>query len=309
MSEQEKQVSNVLTSENSEAFYAQKLGLAVDAPVEAEVEQQVQEETPSEPVEEAKEQSEPQPEETQETKATEEKKPNPKLEKRFSELTKARKLAEETAAKEREQREALETRLKELEQKVNPQPKEVEEIEPKPEQFTDAFEYARALAEYSAEQALKNRDKQEAERKANEEEQKLIQNWQSKLEVTKAELPDYEDMVASSDVVVSDPIRDAILESDVGPQILYHLAENDDVAKRISGLSAKQALREIGKLEARFEAKETKPEPTPIVRSKAPTPIQPIKGSAPADVPLSTNGEWHGTFQAWKEARRAGKIR
>ena len=218
MSEQEKQVSNVLTSENSEAFYAQKLGLAVDAPVEAEVEQQVQEETPSEPVEEAKEQSEPQPEETQETKATEEKKPNPKLEKRFSELTKARKLAEESAAKEREQREALETRLKELEQKVNPQPTQVEEVEPKPEQFTDAFEYARALAEYSAEQALKNRDKQEAERRANEERQKLIQSWQSKLEVTKAELPDYEEMIASADVQVSNEIRDAILESEVGPR-------------------------------------------------------------------------------------------
>jgi hypothetical protein len=122
-------------------------------------------------------------------------------------------------------------------------------------------------------------------------------------------MPDFDDIVASSDVVVNDDIRDAILESDVGPQILYHLAENDDVAKRIAGLSPKQALREIGKLEARFEAKETAPEAKPIVRSKAPAPIQPLRGSNPADVPLSANGEWHGTFQAWKEARKAGKIR
>ena len=122
-------------------------------------------------------------------------------------------------------------------------------------------------------------------------------------------MPDFDDIVASSDVVVNDDIRDAILESDVGPQILYHLAENDDVAKRIAGLTPKQALREIGKLEARFEVKETKPEPTPITRSKAPAPIQPLRGSSSADVPLSSNGDWHGTFQAWKEARKAGKIR
>ena len=318
MSEQERQVSNVLTSENSEAFYAQKLGLAVDAPVEAEVEQKVQEETPSEPVEEAKEQSEPQPEETQETKATEEKKPNPKLEKRFSELTKARKLAEETAAKEREQREALETRLKELEQKVNPQPQEVEEVEPKPEQFTDAFEYARALAEYSAEQALKNRDKQEAERKANEERQKLIQSWQSKLEVTKAELPDYEEMIASADVQVSNEIRDAILESEVGPRILYHLAENLDEARKIADMPMISALRAIGKLEAKYEAQstskeapkaeaETKPS---VAKSKAPAPISPIKtSSAVADVGVGSDGEFHGTYQQWRESRKAGKIR
>ena len=318
MSEQEKQVSNVLTSENSEAFYAQKLGLAVDAPVEAEVEQQVQEETPSEPVEEAKEQSEPQPEETQETKATEEKKPNPKLEKRFSELTKARKLAEESAAKEREQREALETRLKELEQKVNPQPQQVEQIEPKPEQFTDAFEYAKALAEYSAEQALLNRDKQDAERKANEERQKLVQSWQSKLEVTKAELPDYEEMIASADVQVSNEIRDAILESDVGPRILYHLAENIEEARKIAEMPMISALRAIGKLEAKYEAQstskeapkteaETKPS---VAKSKAPAPISPIKtSSAVADVGVGSDGEFHGTYQQWRESRKAGKIR
>lgn len=318
MSEQEKQVSNVLTSENSEAFYAQKLGLAVDAPVEAEVEQKVQEETPSEPVEEAKEQSEPQPEETQETKATEEKKPNPKLEKRFSELTKARKLAEESAAKEREQREALETRLKELEQKVNPQPTQVEEVEPKPEQFTDAFEYARALAEYSAEQALRNRDKQEAERKANEEEQKLIQNWQSKLETTKAKLPDYEEMIASADVQVSYEVRRAILESSEGPLILYHLAENLDEARKIAEMPMISALRAIGKLEAKYEAQstskeapkteaETKPS---VAKSKAPAPISPIKtSSAVADVGVGSDGEFHGTYQQWRESRKAGKIR
>ena len=308
MSEQEKQVSNVLTSENSEAFYAQKLGLAVDAPVEAEVEQQVQEETPSEPVEEAKEQSEPQPEETQETKATEEKKPNPKLEKRFSELTKARKLAEESFAKEREQREALESRLKELEQKVNPQPQQVEQIEPKPEQFTDAFEYAKALAEYSTAKALENRDKAEAERKANEERARVMNSWQTKLEAAKSELPDYEDMIASSDVVVSDQVRDAILESDVGPKILYHLAENPDVADKIGKMSLTSALRELGKLEARLEKAPEPPKPT-VKKSNAPQPINPIRGGSNVDIPVNSDGEFTGTIQEWKQLRKSGKMR
>jgi len=313
MSEQEKQVANVLTSENSEAFYANRLGLAEEAPVEAVVE-----ETPTEPVEEANDQSEPQPEETKETKATEEKKQNPKLEKRFSELTKQREEARKEAQREREAREALENRLKELEVKVNPQPVEQVNAKPSPSQFNDAFEYAEALAEWSAEQAILNREKAEAERKVQEERSKVIKSWNERLETVKADLPDYDEMIASaSDITVSDEIRDAMLESEQGPRILYHLAENPELAEKLNSMSKVSALREIGKLEARFEAKETPKEAKTeaetkpsVAKSKAPAPISPIKtSSAVADVGVGSDGEFHGTYQQWRESRKAGKIR
>lgn len=290
----DKEASQVLTSENSAEFYANRLGLADQPEVEA---------VQAEPTEEA-ERSEPEIEKEQEEKP----KANPKLERRFSEITKQREEARKEAQQERQAREALEARLAALERQPTPQAQKVDE-EPQPSQFNDAFEYAKALAEFTADKRIGEMRKQDAEAKEAQERQKVIDQWANKVQQAKASLPDFDDIVASSDVVVNDDIRDAILESDVGPQILYHLAENEDVAKRIAGLSAKQALREIGKLEARFEAKETAPEAKPIVRSKAPAPIQPLRGSSPADVPLSTNGEWHGTFQAWKEARKAGKIR
>ena len=291
----DKEASQVLTSENSAEFYANRLGLADQPEVEATLEvEPIKEEERSEPVIEEKEQEE-------------KPKANPKLERRFSEITKQREQARQEAQQEREARLALEARLAALERQPAPQAPKVDE-EPQPSQFNDAFEYAKALAEYTADKRIDEMKRQEAEAKQAQERQKVIETWATKVQAAKATLPDFDDIVASSDVVVNDDIRDAILESDVGPQILYHLAENDDVAKKIAGLSAKQALREIGKLEARFEAKETAP-PPPIVRSKAPAPIQPLRGSSPADVPLSTNGEWHGTFQAWKEARKAGKIR
>jgi hypothetical protein len=291
----EKEASHVLTSDNSAEFYANRLGLADQPEVEA---------VQTEPTEVVEERSEPEIEKEQEEKP----KANPKLERRFSEITKQREEARKEAQQERQAREALEARLAALERQPAPQAPKVDE-EPQPSQFNDAFEYAKALAEYTADQRIGEMRRQDAEAKQAQERQKVIETWASKVQAAKASMPDFDDIVASSDVVVNDDIRDAILESDVGPQILYHLAENDDVAKRIAGLTPKQALREIGKLEARFEAKETKPEPTPITRSKAPAPINPLRGSNPADVPLSANGEWHGTFQAWKEARKAGKIR
>ena len=299
----DKEASQVLTSENSAEFYANRLGLADQPEVEA---------VQTEPTEEV-ERSEP---EIEEKEQEEKPKANPKLERRFSEITKQREEARKEAQREREAREALEARLKALEQSSQPQKASVEpEDEPQPHQFSDAFEYAKALAEFTAEKALKERDRQEVERKAAEERQKVMDAWAQKVEAAKAELPDFDDMIQSSDVVVTDPVRDAILESDIGPQILYHLAENPEIAEKLAKASVSSALRQLGKLEAKLEkAVEEQPEKQPskpvVKKSNAPEPIKPLRGSSAAtDIPVDSDGQFHGTYQQWKAARMAGKIR
>lgn len=287
-----REAGSVVTSENIAEFTAQKLGLADRADTEAD---------DSEP-DQAPEQSEPKSEDEAKTG-----KQSPKLERRFSEITKQREQAREEAKREREARESLEAKVAELERRTQPQQRvEASDEEPKPEQFNDAFEYARALAEYSAEQALKNRDRVELEKKYQAEHDKLIEVWNDRLETTKKELPDYTDMIESSDVMVSDQVRDALLESDAGPRILYHLAENPDYAEKLSKMTVISALREIGKLEAKFEKTETKP----VVRSKAPAPINPLRATGGSmDTTIGSDGEFHGTYSQWREARKAGKIR
>jgi len=294
----EKEAGQVLTSENAAEFYANRLGLANQA-------DDVAVETTPEPSPEAVENE---PEVQEQAKPIEEKKANPKLERRFSELTKQREQAKQEAEAERQARQALEARLKALEQQAAPQRPSVDN-EPQPGQFQDAFEYAKALAEFSTEKALRERDQQEANRKANEERQKVIQSWTEKLDKVKAELPDYDDMVSTANVVVSDEIRDSILESDVGPRILYHLAEDLEYAQKLAAMPTRKALVELGKLEKLYERKE--PEKDTVVKtSKAPAPVRGLKPSGGvADIPINSSGEFHGTYQAWKEARKAGKIR
>jgi hypothetical protein len=298
----DKEAGQVLTSENAAEFYANRLGLA-ESPADTEA----VEETP-EPVAE-EEQSEPK-EAEKEANQEGERKQNPKLEKRFSEITKQREEARQEAQRERQARVDLEQRLAALEQQRQPQQQSYIDQEPQPSQFADAFEYAKALAEFSTEKALAERDRQVAQAREQEAQQKIIQSWAQKVQDAKAELPDFDDLVAASDVVVNNAVRDAILESDVGPRILYHLAENNDLAKKIASLSPNAALREIGRLEAKFEVKPDTKQTAPVVRSKAPAPIQPIRGGqGQPDIPMSANGEWHGSYQAWKLARKAGKIR
>jgi hypothetical protein len=311
---EQKQASNVVTSENLTEWTMNRLGLASEeAPVEAET---VEETPESEPTVEAEGESEQDSE--PEGKATEERKQNPKLEKRFSELTKARKQAEENAAKAQAEKEQLEARLREYEDRQAPQQVDENPVgrEPSPGQFDDAFEYAKALAEWSAEKALYDRDQQEANRRVEEERQKVLKTWSEKLEKAKPNLADFDDVIESTQVVVSNEVRDAIIESDVGPEILYHLASLDgEEAEKFQALSVSKALREIGKLEARFEkqeaAEETAVRSKPVVqKSKAPAPLSPLKATGSAmESLIGSDNEFHGSFQAWKAARKAGKIR
>ena len=304
VAEQPKTASSVVTSENLADFNADKLGLASESsPTAAEVD-----ENPSEPAAQDG-QSEPRLADDEAT-GTEEKKQNPKLEKRFSELTKARKEAEAQAAEERTKREGLEARLAALEGMKAPTQAPEGNRKPTPDEFKDAFEYAEALANWSAEQALVRREQEVKQKEVEAKREKVISTWQQKLEATKAELPDYEDMVASSTVTVNDTVRDAILESEVGPRILYELASDDEIAEKLSTMTTSSALKLIGKLEAQFEKTEApaKAERKSVAaKSNAPEPIRPLRSTGGiADVAM--DGE-KLSFQQWKAGRLAGKIR
>ena len=289
----------VLTSENSAEFYANKLGLA------AETQPVVVEESITDPVEEQSVQNESDAE--NEAEVTEEPKPKPRLEKRIDKIVKEREQAKQDAAYERQKREEIEARLKEFESAARPKVEANRDEKPKPDQFVDAFEYAEALADWSAENAVMRARQEDTEKKLAEERNKVIEGWNVRLNATKAELPDYEEMVASSDVVVSDQVRDAILESDVGPRILYHLAENPDIAEKISKSSLITALREIGKLEAKFEKTEPKEVKPVAVKSKAPAPISPLKATNSEQSVITDTDKM--TFAQYKAMRQAKRIR
>ena len=301
------QAANIVTSDNLAAFHAQKLGLADPAPTTELT---------------SSESSEPEAQSEQvaqdDAGANSERKQNPKLERRFSELTKQREAAKVEAQREREAREALEARLREIESRAAPVQQEPQQAqEPKPEQFRDMYEYAKALAEYTAEKKIQQMKQAEVQQRVEAERQKVIETWAERVSQAKAALPDFDDMVASSDVAVSDDIRDAIIESDVGPQMLYYLAENSEFAQKLSGMTPRAALKELGKLEARLEKQTEKPadqkSSTPIAKvaqSKAPPPINPIKGgSTGREVAVDSRGQFNGSFAEYKAARLQGRIR
>lgn len=241
---------------------------------------------------------------------------NPKIERRFSELTEARKGAEEKARLAVERAEAAERRAAELDAKLNPPPPEDLGPEPLPTQFQNPEEYGKALKEWTAETTKRDVAKEGQEKTYKDQREKVITAWVGKVDAVKKEMPDYEAKISASTVKVSDQMRDAILESDVGPKILYHFAEHPEDAERIGKLSVGGALRELGRLEERLAKEPVTPvTKSPVLAavaevSKAPSPIAPLRGAnKPVETRVDSNGVYHGTYAQYKKDRAAGKIK
>lgn len=299
MNDEVKQAQNVVTSENLQEFQLNRMGIKLE-----EHKEEIKEEAKDEPKEEVKEEIE------EEESDGEEKKEKHSLKERFSKLTKQRNEAREEAARIKAEKDAVEAKLKEYETKIAPEPKQDENAKPDPKNFTDAFEYAEKLAQWSAKEAIRNKEKEEKERLDKEKQEKTLETWRSRLEKAKAEIEDYDEVLASTDVTVSDQVRDAILDSEYGPQILYQLASNEELAEKLGKMSVPAALREIGKMEAKLEKPiEKKEEKLKVEVSKAPDPVKPISGGKVETEPVDSKGEVKVDFAQYKALRKAGKLK
>lgn len=307
----------VLTSESAPAFYANKLGLVEPAAADSEpaeaanaadegkenaaaVESPADAEGKKDGGKEA---------DGQQTESDPEKKQ--KLNARFSDLTKQRDEAMAKAEAAEAARVAAEQRAAELQAKYEkPEP---DELGPRPQraQFDTQEDFELALEDYAGE-------KREREVKAKEAETRTVDAFRDRLAAFRPSAPDYDEALNGSNVVLGNEVRDAILDSETGPQILYHLAKNPDVATRWRTMKVPQVLREVGKLEAKLgdapkgaaePAKKSVAAATEV--SRAPAPISPIKGSGSsvAGASVDSKGEFIGTFADYKAQRAAGKIK
>lgn len=196
----------------------------------------------------------------------------------------------------------LEERLAALERQA-PASKPQNVDAPRLEQFDNIEDYVTAKAEWVAEQQINKtfsaRERAEAEAKANQQRKSVGETWAKKVAQATAEMPDFEDVVASSDIQFNDPIAlQAIQESDVGPQIAYYLASNPDEADAIAQLTGTAAIRAIGRIEAKIQDKK-------VAVTKTPEPIKPVgqRAKVDKDPTQMTDKE----FAAWRKKYTAAR--
>jgi len=184
--------------------------------------------------------------------------------------------------------------------------------EPQRDQFADDADYHRALGRWEATQEAKARETQTAQERAQQERAQRQQQTQATIAEswTKREA-DFTKTTADYEAKVtpflddldhfSKGTREAIVESDLGPALLYHLASNPEEAERIADLSPARQIAELGKLEERLTVK-------PARRtSEAPEPPNPTRGgkSAQKDPTKMSVSE----FAAWRAQNGSNWIR
>lgn len=285
---------NVVTSENLSTFHAKALDIAPKVetpPVEVKTDP-----APAANAEPEKPEVKADPPETHEE--TPEEKRKREARERWEKLTKDRREAIEKA-------ERLERENAELQAKLNP-PAEVPDEEPDPAKYTDIAKYRDDLKKWERAQVLKEQKAEEAKREA----QRIESEWTERVKHAAQAIPDFQSVLSGSNVAVPDWVRDAIKTSEVGPNLLYHLAKNPDEAEKINKMTPVAAVRYIGKLETALENKsspepESKTEP-PVQVSNAPAPITPVRSAVTNEVPgRNPDGTWK-SLADYKAARAKG---
>lgn len=198
------------------------------------------------------------------------------------------------------------SQLREQIQKIQQpqQPQQQATGEPKQGDFESYEDYIRALGRYEATQVLTKAQKEAQEREQQVASQRQAGELQrlaaTRVAAGQKEFPDFDavvnEAVADGLIEPGSELHMAIIESDMGHKVAYHLAKNPDEAERIAALPPRALAREIGKLEAKLAVA---PAPKP-----KPAPIEPVGGKASKPSGLSDDEP----MDAWVKKRNSGKY-
>jgi len=133
-----------------------------------------------------------------------------------------------------------------------------------PEQFESSESYIQAVIEAKAQEIISKRDQDKHQKE-------MIDAHAAREKKARQKFEDYDRVARDESVPISNYMADAMISSEIGPEIAYYLGSNIEEADRISELSPLLQIKEIGKLEAKLMAE-------PVVKkvSSAPEPIAPL---------------------------------
>jgi hypothetical protein len=236
------------------------------------------------------------------------------------------------AKEQRERAEKLEARVRELEAKAaapetksepKPEPKaDAGRDKPKVEDYETYEEFVEKLTDWKAEERERKRaeaaEKEGRHRALEAQHGAFFGRMQKAFEAN----PDMREKIAGlvsemtptallalrgEPATAQSDLAQAIVESEVGPALLLHFAENPEEYQKILRLPDSYSVaRYVGRLEAKFDksAQDVSPEPAPKPKSQAPPPLKPVAAGSVSAEPDITGDIDFKTFMARKKQAR-----
>lgn len=172
---------------------------------------------------------------------------------------------------------------------------------PKPEDFATDEEFIRAEATYEATKnvisLINNQANQQAQAQAKFDQEQKIGIYNQKVQSVLEKTPDFQQVVGQSLLNSADangnltPAAQAIIESDNGPDIAYHVANNPELAMQLNNSDPVTAGRLVERLSAKLSV-------TPSQINEAPAPIGSENQQASGPIPGKDDfAEKHGRYE------------
>lgn len=182
----------------------------------------------------------------------------------------------------------------------------------------DMGAFTRAHSKWAVEQALKEREAASQQRQASEKDIETEATYLTRVEEFASDHPDFNEVVWSIKFELPAAVQAAIKAHDLGPQIAYHLGNNEDDAFTLAGMQPQLAAAAVQRIAARLSAAPTgtaapvlgnaptaaapaaaqptaAAPPAPAKQlSNAPAPAPTLSGRSPSDTPPEklTDDEW-----------------
>lgn len=177
---------------------------------------------------------------------------------------------------------------------------------PTEDEFDSHADYIEALTDWKVDQKLTKQKEADEKSKAKQSQSERATAWQGKVSNFQDSTPDFDEVMENvEDVSLSQAATDAILDSDIGPNVLYHIAKNPEIAEKLSEMKPIAAIKEIGRIESELSApskKEVKKQ------TKAPAPLKTVKRGGKSTVNLNDPNLSQAEFEAVREKQLASRA-
>jgi hypothetical protein len=186
--------------------------------------------------------------------------------------------------------EQLERELRALKEQA---PTQVENTEPKRENFESDEKYRDAMVEWRVEKKFKEKEAEVKQSIEQQRQQQIVEEAKARMAKALELVPDYQQVLDDGDAPLPDYLCGYMQESEMIAELAYHFAKHPEVLERLGKLTPARALVEVGKIEsklqpfAKSEAKEPKsdgPEPS----TETGTLPSKTRATAPVITPLNT---------------------
>jgi hypothetical protein len=136
----------------------------------------------------------------------------------------------------------------------------------------------------------------------------LEKDWNSRRDAAKQRQKDWAEVVAAAQVPITPEIKETLMTDEYGPDLVYALAKDHDLARRIFAMSPMAAGRELGRMSAELAKKNNSAKPAVQTVTAASNPPRELNAQASSTLTPIEQSQRDKDFTRYHELRNKERL-